>query len=810
MYADFYNIDDLFKAVKEDKQADGVNSSTPNRFPLRFVLFDNFRDSYAFIIRMMQDMKVSIKEVQDWLNPEYPDYIISHTRLADEMGKYFKDLKGESIIITPFSELARFYDNDNRKEFDTLIKTIKGFETLDDGWNKKQRIYIPIVGLEGKMSTFFSDIQTTIWYLRAENQELNYRLILTDRTTYDVQNLESRYIIVKNVAEWLNFWRNKDYHEKPNIICTSRSIFANASYAQPDNAFSYCPCDSVDDFLKKGLGLSFPNINYRGNDKEYWKELAKEVDLQNPFDFNAFFSHHFSMSQVDDYKAFIKLWFEYNDGFSRWLLINTFIYRFGEDNYLCKVLANLHDESDRELFSVLALQITDVNEDMDVRKYCMNEASKRGVQLTVAVQSDLQKKLLQIAEVDGYHYAVSLFTSMSLVEKELAITWLGKGLIQTKDVLHFYPELYYYLEPSTGTLDENQIWCLDYIDEYKKAKIADKYNDKVAKFIEDKNGSPVKFNNWYQKFQTTHNILYNRGDIEVFYWIDGLGLDWVPLIKYLVSLKMSEKVFLNDVMIARSALPTKTDINKENLLKLVKGNVTFEKIGDIDQMAHKNNNIYPNNIITEIETVANAINDLLTKYIGKKIAIVSDHGISYLAQTQDGLNLGGFESHHYGRYATKEKGKLVGDDNYFILEDGKTVCALNHHSLCAKINTGSGAHGGCTPEEVLVPILVISSSPNNKTWEAQLVDNVVLGSNPVVKLIIKGLTSLDSPKIIYDGATYKLYSKGNNIFESEPLALNPDIESFELAIGEYSEIKIIKINTGTQIDDMFGDMGINI
>ena len=78
MYAEFNNIDDLFKVVKEDKQADGVNSVTLNRYPMRFVLFDNFRDSYAFIIRMMQEMKVSMEEVQHWLDPDYPDYIISH------------------------------------------------------------------------------------------------------------------------------------------------------------------------------------------------------------------------------------------------------------------------------------------------------------------------------------------------------------------------------------------------------------------------------------------------------------------------------------------------------------------------------------------------------------------------------------------------------------------------------------------------------------------------------------------------------------------------------------------------------------
>ena len=292
----------------------------------------------------------------------------------------------------------------------------------------------------------------------------------------------------------------------------------------------------------------------------------------------------------------------------------------------------------------------------------------------------------------------------------------------------------------------------------------------------------------------------------MFYWIDGLGVDWIPLITYLVEQKMSEKVFLNDAMIARALLPTKTDINKENLMKLIKGNITFEKIGDIDQMAHKNSNIYPNNIIAEIEVVTETINELLRKYIGKKIAIVSDHGISYLSQTQQGLNLGGFESHHYGRYATKHKGKLVGDDNYFMLEDGKTVCALNHQSLCAKIYTGSGAHGGCTPEEVLVPILIISSSPNNKNWNAEILNKHVSATDPIIHLRIVGLSSLHSPKVIYDGKSYNVCSVGHDKYDSEPIALKNDVTDVEIRIGEISEIKKISVQTGGQEDDLFADM----
>lgn len=809
MYNEFYDIESLFQTVSEDRIAEGVNAIVQNRYPIRFVLFDNFKDSYAFILHMIQNEHVKVEEIQNWIDPEYPDIIITHQKLASEMERYVKQSNGDSRIITPFSELTRFYDNKENKEFDTLIRTIKAIESTNEGWEKKQRIYVPIVGLEGKMSTFFGDTQTTIWYLRSNDQELNYRLLLTDRSTYNVQNIDSQYTIINNVREWLDFWKQPDYHENPNIISTSRAIYANACYAQPDNAFKYCPCDNVYKFLKEGLGLKMADIVYRSSEDEYWKELACEIDMAEKFDFDKFFSRHFSMTQMDDFKSFIKIWFEYNDGFSRWLLSNTYLNKSDESDYLHTVLTRIADYSDRELISEIALAISDKETDIATRYYCLNEAAKRDIQLTVDIQAELHKKLENIAEPDNHHQAIKLFTPISYKEKELAINWLAAGKITAKDLLPFYPELYYYLEPSTGTLDSNQTWALQYIDHYKWAKVVDKYTDDIKQDIGKYNMSDVTFNSWYQNFKTTNALLYNRGDIEVFYWIDGLGIDWIPLVTYLVGLQRKEKVFLNDVKIARAILPTKTDINKDNLMKLISGNVKFEKLGDIDKMAHQNGNLYPMNIISELETVCNAINDMLKKYIGKKIAIVSDHGISYLSQQQNGLGLGGFDYHHFGRYALKTKGTPTRDDNYFMLEDGKTVCALNHHSLGNKINVGSGAHGGCTPEEVLVPIFIISASPNNKTWEATLLNKELSAVDPVFHLRIVGLTSLDSPKIVYNGKTYKVNGLGNNLFDSEAIELSNETLFFEIQAGEYSEIKKIdSINTGGQMDDMFGDFGI--
>lgn len=808
MYTKFNDITSLLESVKKDKQADGLDSSTYKRYPIRFVLFDNFKDSYLFTKLLIQEQGVKIKHVQDWLDLEYPDVMIKHHELANKIEKYIHTLNGKDMIITPFSELARFYDNIKHKEFDTLITTLKTIETTDIGWEKQQRIYLPIVGLEGKMSTFYNDCQTIVWYMHSQEEDLGYHLISTFGTDYGVKNLAKQYTIKSTMLEWLKYWKDADSNNKRNIICTSKAIHPNAEYAQPDNAFTYCVCDSVYDFLTKGLNLKMMELEYRSQDEEYWKQLAKEIDLATNFDFDDFVSKYFSVNAISSYKTFIKLWFERQDGFSRWLLANTLKKCVDENDYMRKIIAKSTDFSNRDLFSCIALEFPTNTIDIETRRYCLAEATSRSVVLTDEVQQKLISKLKEVATQSGHSFAASLFSPISVKEKELAVIWLGEDKISREDVKAFYPELYYYMDPAIGTIDTSQTWVLEYIDHYKKAKISDAYTDEVEADIKKYNGNEIKFLKWYNCFKTTRSNMSSRSDIDIYYWIDGLGIDWIPLISHLVAERENEKIYLNDVKIARSILPTVTEVNKHDLEKLQSNQAMFVKMGDIDALAHKNINIYPSNIVTELETVKSVITRILDLYAEKKIAIVSDHGLSYLSQKQPGLNLKGFDYHHYGRYAVRTSGVATKDENYHIFDSSQTACALNHKSLGAKIQSGLGAHGGCTPEEVLVPILIISPCANSKTWKATFLQDEISGTDPVVHLTVTGLSSLDSIKIEYAGKSYNVINVGGNSFDSDPIDLKDGDNDFTLWIGSVGETKKLLVNTGTKEDDLFADFSL--
>ena len=53
---------------------------------------------------------------------------------------------------------------------------------------------------------------------------------------------------------------------------------------------------------------------------------------------------------------------------------------------------------------------------------------------------------------------------------------------------------------------ENQ-WCIEYLHEYRRAKLQDAYTDGVGNAIKEKNATSKTFYQWYYSFDETHEIL---------------------------------------------------------------------------------------------------------------------------------------------------------------------------------------------------------------------------------------------------------------------------------------------------------------
>ncbi|MCM1142061.1 MAG: BREX-4 system phosphatase PglZ, partial [Muribaculum sp.] len=769
MHKAFTSLNELFEHINEDKEWHGANSGQHNRYPIRFVLFDNFADFNEFIVE--RPGSIYKYSLDDLLDSEYPDTFASYTELGTEIRSLVKRLPANDFVVFPFSEMTRFY---TPKEFESLVKTIRLTEPPSDSQDEHIRMYIPIVGMQGKMSPFIADHQTFVWEYKSNAEKGQYNLIITNGTTYGVHGLNEKYSVVNNLTEWLKLWKDGD-KVKRNIISSSKTIFANAQNAQPDNAFTYVECRNAYDFLTKGLKIDFGTENNPSYEElAYWELLAKEIDVES-FDFNTFINERFDTFNIHNSLDFIKTWIECDNGFDRWLLTLYFKKISSGGEYIIRALEQCANLSTSELFSNIATAIFDIPMSsiaIEERRKAMQLAASKKVKLTEVAEQRLEAKLKAIVAnpEQGVYTALQLLTTLTESERRLIIQWIGEGRILPNDIRRIYPDLYHYLSPmSLLHVGHNKQWINQYFEAYRTSKIRNGINETVAEMIGIYNATPASFVGWRDNFKTVRTILHNREDIDVYYWIDGLGVDWIPFITHVIGEYAKENVFLNEVHVAVSSIPTTTSNNKPALQSLLPDGEELSKIGSLDSFAHQHKS-YPQYIIDELQIVREAIHKVLDQYNGKKIAFVSDHGVSYLAQYPKGLKLAGLSSDHEGRLAYTS-GKIVSDNKYIILDDNKTICSLTHASLTDKVSAGHGAHGGCTPEEVLVPIIIVSSHKNASNYTVKIVSDEISGTNPVVEFIIKGLNSIDIPVLEYNGVTYTLENIGNDTYRSERLNL---------------------------------------
>lgn len=466
MYEELTNFEALKKLVRDDKECWGVNATTLNRYPLRFVLFDDFKQCSEFVDFVQYEVGAVVQSVDKWMDHSYPDIMLTYTQLAAHIKDYVRESKGADCVIAPFSELARFYDNEKNKTFEALLKTIKGIEALPVALDRHQRVYIPIVGLEGKMEPFSKDSQSIIWRLKTPEQHFTYRLILTDGETYNVQGLENKFTVVNNIFEWLSIWKDTERQTNQNIICTSKSVYANVRYARPDNAFSFVICNNAYEFLTKGLRLKFGDIEFKEEEEKYWVELASHIDISNDFDFTAYVSKYFNVSVLSDYKTFIRLWLSNNGVYERWLLAHYYRSHISVGDYIRKILLETKSLTGNNFIEQMAMNFTSASEEIRIRKYCLMEAAKKHITMRNEVQSTVTNRLESIAHKYNAASALKYFTGISEREKELAITWLGKGLITKENIQNIYPDLFSYLSEPIGVSLNGSGWLAAYFDAY--------------------------------------------------------------------------------------------------------------------------------------------------------------------------------------------------------------------------------------------------------------------------------------------------------------------------------------------------------
>ena len=90
MYKSFNSLDALFAYIQEDKHWTGANASHYNRYPVRFVLFDNFSDFNEFIVN--RPTGIYKHSIDTMIDIESPDDFLSYTELSREIRAFTKKI----------------------------------------------------------------------------------------------------------------------------------------------------------------------------------------------------------------------------------------------------------------------------------------------------------------------------------------------------------------------------------------------------------------------------------------------------------------------------------------------------------------------------------------------------------------------------------------------------------------------------------------------------------------------------------------------------------------------------------------------
>lgn len=802
----FKSFEELTQKIIQERD---TNEMLAQRYAVRFIMLNNF-DEFKNLAKFMANIGVDSLDLETLIDEGEDDTWIT----IDTLKQAIKDCKN-SAFITPFSELVRFY---NDVEFRGFFNEIM---LLEDIYNPKKRIYIPLIGLQNRFSDFlnhFARIQESapIWRYDAEPQAVE--VFFAKYKDFKVQSDKIKCQL-NSLREWLRFWKVQAPQKR--IVCTSLPIAAKYKYSKPDNIFNFTKIGNAYDFMTQFLELKFP-FAYLDNENEHWEQLLKCINDVNllSFSFETFVRNYFNKVTLNASDLLHEWLSSGNSTFERWLLMKYALFTsFNQSNrYLVLCFDSVTDLSDAhqlplQVATRIVYEPQSVNQSkfsVERRNIIVDNSNLFNRELTGEEQKWLFDRIKDLFNNQSLDTALEICTGIFDFEKVLLIGWYAHQSDNSKlksTIERLYPEFNAYLATlKPSDFKTNNQWAIDYIKAYKSAKLKDKYTDEIKNFIVTKNHSSASFYEWYYEFEESHSQLADIDKNPVYrpdriFWIDGLGAEFLSYVLYLIESADSNLKVVRSY-ITRSVLPSSTHHNRFEGERVT-------KYGALDELGHDSHMYkYITTLKDELKTIKTIINEIISE--SKKqpctIAIVSDHGLSCLSRKAPSKKYDGkFE--HEGRYMKASEDAL--SDSDFLIHDNendgqKYKVALTHSSL-SKVPTHQ-VHGGCTPEEILVPFILLSNK--NVTTQVKYQVNVsgedIMLSNPSVSVTI--IPEPKSVELTCEGKTYKMDRIGtkwttllHDITEGKH---SVDIKP-EGASSIECEIKVIGIGGESNINDFF-------
>lgn len=775
MVEDFENINYLIQKIKEDKKTKNV---TEKRFPVRYIFLSNF-DTLRDLIKETSKIGITTFEISQLLSKD--DGWITKQEFIDKI-KSLEDNK--DYLLLPFSEIARFY---NKQDFNNLFSQLTELENIA---NSNRRIYVPLMGIKVRFENeFYKNFNRKIeysfvWEIYEPIQRTNIFLYKDLFIDVNINTIKK----VKGSKEWLTLWKKS--LSTPTLVL-SKTLFFLSDNAKPDEFFDLKKINNLKELIANIFKVEIP-VEFKESENDFWLQLLDKFNSKTYTSFYDIVKDIINTNKVN-VKNFIELWLAPNrSNFEKWLLKNYLLsYEFIKDSYLYKALINFNSFDNLDFLINLWKAIFDIsNPTVKVYNDRVNllkqfyDISK--LELPIDFINDYRDKL----EERDTKTKFQLITGILDIEKEMIVEIFS----QEKDnsLLDKFPNLQIYLEDfELDKLTNNQEWVYSYFKEYKISKIKDEYTKEIKLKINELNKNDKSFFQWYYSFNDVAYYL-NDENFDYIFWIDAIGIEWVSLIESLLAKKNYN---IEAKYIAKANLPTTTDANRydyDNLLY-------FQ---DFDKFIHDNIYKYPTSIVKEINKIVEIIEKKIVVQPNKRAVMISDHGLSALVRLNDSTK--NFkQADHEGRYIKLENVSFSQSDENYIKKDNYII-ASKHISLSSKPTRE--VHGGCTPEEVLIPIIIFNSfstySKQKEMYYIKLVSTEISIRNPVVTFEI---SPVPNKKIFltYEKKEIELLKNEGGQYTNKIDINKAGQYKIKVKIGAFQQEFNINIKSGFKEEDLF-------
>jgi len=696
---EFSNWDEFKKSIKNDIEEFNISST---RFPVRFI-FLNSQNELKNVVNILTEHATKV-ELSSFLCSDNSWFT------NNELIKKIKNIK-ESSVIVPLSEYIRFLDDIN---FYEILASLAEIE------NKNLKLYIPLVGLWERFNDTFlnkyyrKENWAPIWKFNTSSKQICIYQI--DGFEFNDEIETNNLILISNTKEWFELWKKEHINK---IISLPKPLSVYFSNSLPDKTFTQEIIKTPKDYLSKIFDIDL-NIEYNSNENEFWEYLLKYISTKNQKNISIknIFMKEFNIHNTTDLEStdFLNFYLSDKDTnfknnrykYKKWIIKNYLINSEDfKESYLAHCLRNVSKVDDIYITKEIFLEIFNLDNSekyLEERKLLLKKLKEKEFSFPENLFEENFNKISTIKVENQLNY----LTNTTTVEKEkiFEIIQSNSNIFNelTSKLQNIFPELYYYLDWNFY-LKDIPTWILEYFKEYTKSKVLDCKSNKLQQLLDEKNSNSTNFYDWYYPLLDNQNIELTEDNYLI--WIDALGVEWLPLLTYLLKIFLQGTVNEITYCNIRSVnLPSATEFNK----------ITCnEKVETLDNYIHQNHYNPPRSLIEEIEVIKK-IAQKISQINSSKITIYSDHGFSFLCNKKYGnYKKYDFQNYsHEGRYLTTNNNEINDSEDFFVTgsesvnhEKQKYMVTLKHTSLG---NTPSHeVHGGATPEEVLVPCIIIEN-----------------------------------------------------------------------------------------------------